>query len=113
MVRTIATAIALLWAAPVTTETVEVFGGGSVDLATFACTETARSTIIQSVCYDGAASDLLVSIRGSYRNYCHVPPATFDAFITAPSMGHFYRRNIAASDIDGPFNCFSARSPKD
>jgi hypothetical protein len=113
MIRTIAVALALLWTAPLETEKVEVGGRGTVDLAPFACTDTPRSTVVQKVCYDGTTRDLLVGIGGSYLFYCDVPAATFDAFATAPSMGHFYRQSIAASDVDGPFNCFGAsRIPK-
>ena len=110
MIRTIATALALLWTAPVVTEHVEVDGRGAVDLAPFACTDTPRSTIVQKVCYDGTTRDLLIGIGGSYRFYCDVSPAAFEAFMAAPSMGHFYRQNIAASGVDGPFNCFSPRA---
>ena len=112
MIRTIATALALLWTAPVVTEQVEVDSRGSVDLAPFACTDTPRSTIVQKVCYDSTSGDLLVGIAGSYRLYCDVPPAAFDAFMTAPSMGQFYRQSIAASDVDGPFNCISPRASR-
>jgi hypothetical protein len=113
MIRTIAVALALLWTAPLETEKVEVGGRGTVDLAPFACTDTPRSTVVQKVCYDGTTRDLLVGIGGSYLFYCDVPAATFDAFATAPSMGHFYRQSIAASDVDGPFNCLGAsRIPK-
>jgi hypothetical protein len=108
MIRTIAAALALLWTTPVVTEKVEVDGGGTVDLAPFACTDTPRSTIVQKVCYDGTTRDLLIGIKGSYRNYCDVAPATFDAFMTAPSMGHFYRQTVATSGVEGPFNCFGA-----
>jgi hypothetical protein len=110
MIRTIATALALLWTAPVETEKVEVGGRGAVDLAPFACADTPRSTIVQKVCYDGTSRDLLVGIGGSYRGYCDVSPAAFNAFMTAPSMGHFYRQSIATSGVDGPFNCFSPRA---
>ena len=110
MIRTIATALALLWTAPVVTEQVEVDGRGTVDLAPFACTDTPRSTIVQKVCYDGTSRDLLVGIGGSYRLYCDVPAAAFDAFMTAPSMGHFYRQSIAMSGVDGPTSCTSPRA---
>jgi hypothetical protein len=80
MIRTIATAIALFWTAPVVTEKVEVSDYGNIDLAPFACTDTPRSTIVERVCYERTTGDLLVGIRGSYRNYCDVPPTTFDAF---------------------------------
>jgi hypothetical protein len=112
MIRTIAAALALLWTAPVETEKVEVGGHGTVNLAPFACADTPRSTIVQKVCYDGTSRDLLVGIGGSYRGYCDVSPAAFDAFMTAPSMGHFYRQRIANSDVDGSLNCFSLRAPQ-
>jgi hypothetical protein len=108
MIRTIAVALALLWTAPLETEKVEVGGRGTVDLAPFACTDTPRSTVVQKVCYDGTTRDLLVGIGGSYRFYCDVAPATFDAFMTAPSMGHFYRQTVATSGVEGSFNCFGA-----
>jgi hypothetical protein len=112
MIGTIATALALLWSTPVETEKVEVNGRGAVDLAPFACTDTPRSTIIQRVCYDGTMHHLLISIGGSYRGYCDVPSATFDAFMTAPSMGHFYKQNIATFDVEAPFNCFATHAPR-
>ena len=110
MIRAIAAALALLCTAPVETENVEVDGRGTIDLAPFACTDTPRSTIVRKVCYDSTSRDLLVGIAGSYRLYCDVPVAAFDAFMTAPSMGHFYRQSIAASDVDGPFNCLPPRA---
>lgn len=110
MIRTIATTLALLWTAPVVTEKVEIGGGGPVDLTPFACTDTPRSTMIQRVCYDKASRHLLVGIRGSYRDYCEVPPATFEAFMTARSLGYYYRQTFARSDINGPFTCPRAAS---
>src|ERR1700742_486510 len=112
MIRTIATGLALLWTAPVVTEKVDVDGRGTIDLAPFACTDTPRSTIVQKVCYDSTSHDMLVGIRGGYRLYCDVPAAAFDAFMSAPSMGHFYRQAIAASDVSGPFNCISPRASR-
>ena len=108
MIRSVATALALLWTAPVVTEKVDVSGRGAIDLAPFACTDTPRSSIVQRVCYEEARRYLLVNIRGSYRGYCELPAATFDAFVAAPSMGQFYRQNIAASDAEGPFKCATA-----
>lgn len=111
MMRSIATALAMLWTAPVTTEQVDVGGRGAIDLAPFACTDTPRSSIVQRVCYDEARHYLLVNIRGTYRGYCDVPAATFQAFAAAPSMGQFYRQIIAASGADGPFLCSAGRAP--
>jgi len=105
MIRSVATAHALLWTAPVVTEKVEIIGRGTIDLAPFACTDTPRSSIVQRVCYDEARRYLLVNIRGSYRDYCELPAAIFNAFVAAPSMGQYYRQNIAASDPEGAVNC--------
>jgi hypothetical protein len=110
MIRAIAAALTLLCTAPVETERVDVDSRGTIDLAPFACTDTPRSAIVQKLCYDSTSRDLLVGIAGSYRLYCDVPAAAFDAFMTAPSMGHFYRQSIAASDVDGPFSCAPPRA---
>lgn len=107
MIRIIATTLAALWTAPVETETIET-AAGPVDLAPFACTDTPRSTMIQRICYDKTARHLLVSVKGAYRGYCNVPPATFEAFIAARSLGYYYRQNLARSDSGGPFGCADA-----
>src|SRR5438105_3696532 len=96
MIRSVATMLALLCIAPVTTETVEVRGRGAVDLAPFACTDTPRSTVVQRVCYDEARRDLLINVGGTYSEYCGLPASTFEAFVVAPSMGQFFRQRIAA-----------------
>jgi KTSC domain len=97
MIRSIATMLALFYTSAPITETVEVRGLGEIDLALFGCTDTPRSTVVQRVCYDGAQRHLLVSVAGVYSEYCGIPVATFDTFLTAPSMGQFYRQRIAAA----------------
>jgi len=97
MVRSIAALLALLWTSPVATETTEVRGRGTVDLAPFACTDTPRSTVVQRVCYDEANHHLLVKAGGIYSEYCRLPAATFEALAVAPSMGQFFRQRIAAA----------------
>jgi KTSC domain len=103
VIRSVAMMIALFWTAPLATEAVEVAGRGAVDLAAFSCSDTPRSTIIQRICYDRQRNHLLVSVGGSYAEYCGLPAATFDAFASAPSMGQFYRSRIAAGG--GWFDC--------
>ena len=58
MLRSIATALAVLIATPVSSETVDVKYRGVVDLKPFACADTPRSSFIQRVCYDKAESYL-------------------------------------------------------
>jgi KTSC domain-containing protein len=96
MIRSVATLLALFYASPVTTETVNVGRRGEIDLAPFVCTDTPRSTVVQRVCYDEARQRLLVGTGGTYFEYCHLPAATFNAFVVASSMGQFYRRLAAA-----------------
>jgi hypothetical protein len=112
VIRTVATLFALLWTAPVVTEKVDVGGRGATDLAPFACTDTPRSSVVQRVCYDAARRYLLVNAGGSYSDYCELPAPVFRAFVAAPSMGQFYRQNIAASDRHAPFNCPRGRAPQ-
>ena len=97
MIRSIAALFALLCTSPVTTEMVEVPGRDSVDLESFACEDTPRSTVVQRVCYDETQRHLLVNVGGTYADYCRVPAATFQAFVVAPSMGQFYRQRLASS----------------
>ena len=99
MIRSVAAMLALLCTSPVTTETVEVRGRGEIDLAPFACTDTPRSTVVQRVCYDTPREHLLVNAGGAYSEYCRLPAATFEAFVTAPSMGQFFRQRIAAASF--------------
>jgi KTSC domain-containing protein len=106
MIRNAAALLALLWTSPLTSETVDVRDRGTVDLATFACTDTPRSTVVQRVCYDATRHHLLVNAAGSYSEYCRLPAATFEAFVVAPSMGQFYRQRIATA----PFACDGART---
>src|SRR4051794_24729894 len=111
MIRSVAAVLALLWTAPVVTEKAEVSDRGAIDLAPFACTDTPRSSIIQRVCYDEVRRYLLVNVGGSYRGYCALPAATFDAFVAAPSMGQFYRQNIEGSHRHEPFKCRTQNPP--
>jgi hypothetical protein len=111
MIRSVATALAVLWTAPVITEKVDVRDRGAIDLAPFACTNTPRSSMVQRVCYDEARRYLLVSVGGSYRDYCELSSATYNACVAAPSMGRFYKENLAASGNDAPFNCRADRVP--
>lgn len=112
MIRSIAVALTLLIASPARSETVDVKYRGAVDLKPFACTDTPRSTFIQRVCYDKAQSYMLISLRGKYYHYCELPPVTFDAFVTAPSMGQFYNQNIKGYGSDGPFDCRTHKVPQ-
>jgi hypothetical protein len=82
---------------------------GAVDLATFECRDTPRSTMIQRACYDRAQATLIVNVKGAYRQYCGLPPAMFDGLMTAPSMGQFLKGNIEGAGSGRAYDCDSRR----
>ena len=104
MIKAATTLIALLLAAEFGSETVDVSDRGAVDLASFECRDTPRSTLIQRACYDSAKARLIVSVKGTYYQYCDLPPATFDGLMAAPSMGQFFKQNFEGG-ADGKYDC--------
>src|SRR6478609_10595451 len=82
------------WAAA---ETIDVKYYGKLDLAPFACTDVSRSSFINRACYDKSQQFMVVQLRSVYYPYCEMPAPTFEAFLTAPSMGKYYNANIKGS----------------
>lgn len=111
MIRAATALIALLLTAEFGSEAVEVKDRGSVDLASYECRDTPRSTIIQRACYDPALASMIVSVKGAYFQYCDLSPATFDALMAAPSMGQFFRRSIAGAGSGGRYDCRMGQVP--
>jgi hypothetical protein len=93
-------------------ETIDVKYYGTLDLATFVCTDITRSSFINRACYDKAKQFMVVALRSVYYPYCEMPPTTFDAFLAAPSMGQYYNTNIKGTGTEGPFDCRTHRAPK-
>jgi hypothetical protein len=108
MIGAATTLIALLLTAEFGSESVDVRGHGTVDLATFECRDTPRSTVIYRACYDPAQASMIVSVKGTYVQYCDLPPATFAGLMAAPSMGQFFKRNFAGGS-DGRHDCRTRR----
>jgi hypothetical protein len=111
MLRPVTALVLLLVTAEVHSETADVKYHGPVDLKTFACSDTPRSSFIQRVCYDKAQSYMLINLRGTFYHYCELPAATYDALLAAPSMGQFYKQDIKGSGKDGPYDCRTHRVP--
>lgn len=101
MIGAATTLIALLLTAEFGSETVEIKDRGAVDLASYECRDTPRSTLIQRACYDPAQASLIVSVKGSYVQYCDLPAATFAALMAAPSMGQYFKRNFEGGGRHG------------
>jgi hypothetical protein len=111
MIKAATTLIALLLTAEIGSEAVEVNDRGTVDLSTFECRDTPRSTIIQRACYDQAQASMIVSVKGAYYQYCDLPVATFDSLMAAPSMGQFFKQNIGSAGPDRRYDCEVRRVP--
>jgi hypothetical protein len=109
MIGAATTLIALLLTAEFGSETVDVRDRGPIDLATFECRDTPRSTLIQRACYDPARASMIVSVKGTYAQYCDLPPATFDGLMAAPSMGQVFKRNFAGDGSGGQYECPAGR----
>ena len=93
-------------------ETIDVKYYGKLDLATFACTDVSRSSFINRACYDKAKRFMVVQLKTVYYPYCEMPTGTYDAFLSAPSMGKYYNANIKGTGQDGPFDCRTHPVPK-
>lgn len=91
---------ALAGATSVQSETIDVKYYGRLDLAPFAFTDIARSSFINRACYDKAKRFMVVQLKTVYYPYCEMPSATYDAFLSASSMGKFYNANIKGTSSD-------------
>jgi hypothetical protein len=113
MIRTATALILHIFTAEVGSETVDVRDRGAVDLTVFECRDITRSSILQRVCYDSAQRYLIVAVKGIYAQYCELPPETYDGLMAAPSMGHFFNRNIRGVESGGRYDCRAHRIPND
>lgn len=93
-------------------ETIDVKYYGKLDLTPFACTDITRSSFVNRTCYDKAKRFMIIQLKSTYYTYCEMPAATYEAFLTAPSMGKYYNSNIKGTGQDGPFDCRTHPVPK-
>ena len=105
MIGAATTLIALLLTAELGSEAVDVKDRGTIDLTTFECRDTPRSTLIQRACYDPMHARMIVSVNGAYYQYCDLPHVTFDALMAAPSMGQFFKQNFGGIGRDRRYGC--------
>ena len=84
---------------------VDVRSAGPIDLAPFVCTDITCSTMISRACYNEAKRSAVIEVRSSYRQFCDMPKATFDALLNAPSMGQFYIKQIQTRETGPSYAC--------
>ena len=102
----IAFIIALLFAAPLEeAESIDVRYRGPVNLKSFDCQDITRSSLIERVCYDEANRYMVVRRNAVHGQYCELPKEVVVAFLNAPSMGQYFKANIAGNDKSGPYDC--------
>jgi hypothetical protein len=87
-------------------ESVYVKYRGAVDLKPFDCTDVARSSFINRVCYDRRNEYMLIALNGTFYHYCEIDAGTVSSLLNAPSMGQFYNRSV-----NGYFDCRSHQVP--
>ena len=75
-------------------EIVNVKYRGPVDLASFSCVPTARSSFIERVCHNQARREMIVSLKGTNCAYCNVPSPLVNQFLSAELMGRFYNAQV-------------------
>lgn len=98
--------LALIFTAPWdAVETVEVTDHGRVELTSFICQDVTRSSIISRVCYDSERHRMLVQRHAAYQQFCGLPPDTVAAFLSAPSIGRFFRTEIQGGDASERYAC--------
>ena len=98
--------IALLFAAPwEEAESIDVRYLGPVNLKPFICQDITRSSLIERVCYDEANRHMVVRHSAVHDQYCELPKGVVVAFLNAPSMGQYFKANIAGNDKSGPYDC--------
>jgi hypothetical protein len=93
----VAIATLVLSASPALAESVAVKYRGPVPLDTFKCPVLKPSSLVQRLCYDPEPRYLVVSLNGTYYHYCAVEPETFQAWLSAPSLGQFYNQRMKGS----------------
>ena len=102
----IAFIIALLFAAPwEEAESIDVRYRGPVNLKPFICQDITRSSLIERVCYDEANRHMVVRRNAVHDQYCELPKDVVVAFLNAPSMGQYFKANIAGNATSGPYDC--------
>jgi hypothetical protein len=79
---------------------------GRVPLAKFDCKHMLNSSFIESVCYDGAKSYMLIKLSGTWYHYCNIGMSTVANLLEAPSLGRYFN-----ASIKGRFDCRTAIVP--
>jgi hypothetical protein len=114
--RALLIAALILCVAPTQARAAEIacvkYGPCPLDLSSFACTDTPRSSFIRRVCYDASKLFMTIKLQGTWYPYCNVDEATVQNLLTAESAGRYFNQKIRGhGSRRGPFDCRDNPSP--
>jgi hypothetical protein len=83
------------------------YGPCPLDVSTFTCTDTPRSSFVRRVCYDEPKSFMVITLKETWYPYYEIDAATVRQLISAESVGRFYNQSIRSrpDGTHGPFDC--------
>lgn len=84
---------------PSAAEVVNVKYRGSVDLASFQCA-TPSSSFVHRICYQASTCYVVLRLQNTYYHYCRVPESVIRNWLSAPSVGQFFK-----GSIKGRYDC--------
>jgi len=87
-------------------ERVFVKSRGEVDLGPFRCAGFSRSENVKRVCYDEREAYVLVSLKGIWYHFCHVPPAAVSVWRRSSAPGRYYNDHVRQK-----FECQESEAP--
>lgn len=89
------------------------YGPCPLDLATFECTDTPRSSFVRRVGYDAPKRFMAILLKTTWYPYCEVDAPSVQALISVPSVGSHYNRFFRSQgSVHGPFDCRDHPLPK-
>jgi hypothetical protein len=83
------------------------YGPCPLDVSTFTCTDTPRSSFVRRICYDAPKSFMVIKLKETWYPYCEIDAGIVHKLITAESTGSYYNQVIRSrpDGSHGPFDC--------
>lgn len=99
---------------PAAAETVCVkYGQCPLDIASFACADTPRSSFVRRICYDAPKRFMVIKLKETWYPYCEVDAGSVETLKGAPSIGRYYNDHFRSRGAaHGPFDCRDHPMPK-
>lgn len=89
------------------------YGPCPLDLSSFTCTDTPRSSFVRRICYQATKRFVALKLNGTWYPYCSVDDRSVSAMLSAPSIGSYYNANFRSrGSSHGPFDCRDHPMPK-